>query len=334
MSLKIGICGLPNAGKSTFVKLVSQVDVLIAPYLFTTLKPQEVVAPVISSELKLLHSIIKTSEIRYPYLIFIDIPGLIRGAHKGEGLGNEFLSYLRGSDVILEIVRNFFRQDVPHPEGNLDVERDIMIIEEEIIANEKEIIERILKKFEKQKFNKEIEKKYNLLKDVYNNLVPGKRFLDFKEDLKEFNLLLTKEWFLLVNGEEIKINSLINFKNIYNLDLLWELEILSEELLKEEFSSKVQEFLSQFRKDLDLIQFFTFTKEITQGWFIKKNSKIIEAAAMIHSDFALKFKIAETLTLEKFLEVENWEKARKLGLIKNKGREDMVEENEIIHFVI
>jgi ribosome-binding ATPase YchF (GTP1/OBG family) len=301
MKIKIGLCGLPNSGKSTFIKLVSQVEVLIAPYPFTTLKAQEYAVPIISQELKTLHSITQTPQIVSPYLIFVDVPGLIRGAHKGEGLGNEFLSYLRGCDGILEIVRNFKREDVPHPEGSIDPLRDIKIIEEEVRLADEEILKRAKK---------------------------GR--------VQPEALLLNKDWFLLINGEDINITQIekeLNtniFKNIYTLDLLWELEILENEELQKEFQPKVFEFLNQFRKDLGLIQFFTFTKEITQGWFIKKDSLIIDAAGMIHSDFALKFKVAETISLENFVKIKDWEKAKKLGLIQNKGREAKIKENEII----
>jgi ribosome-binding ATPase YchF (GTP1/OBG family) len=243
-------------------------------------------------------------------------------------------------------VRNFKKEDVPHPEGSIDPLRDIKIIDEEVRLAD----EQILKRAKKEKIQPEA-------------------------------LLLNKDWFLLVNGEDVDYadythlpvgkaetdaeNNLsprrsVVFKNIYKLDLLWELEILeyADQLgsstdnnspgLKpntsgshpgslsgkhpgnDYFRSSVLEFLNQFRKDLDLIQFFTFTKEITQGWFIKKDSSIIEAAGVIHSDFALKFKIAETISLENFVKIKDWEKAKKLGLIQHKGRETKIEENEII----
>lgn len=324
MKISVGICGLPNSGKSTFLKLVSQIEVLIAPYPFTTLKPQEAVVPVFSSELSLLHSITKTPKVIPGYLNFIDIPGLIRGAHRGEGLGNEFLSYLRGADTVLEIVRNFIREEVIHPEGEIDPERDILIMEEEIIEAEKNLLEKAIKKLEKTK-----DERLEDLKNVYQNLKPFKRFPEFKERLKEFNLLLVKDWFLLINGRELKFQNQV-FKNIYNLDLEWELEILKNEELQKEIKPKIYDFLNELRKDLNLVQFFTFTKDITQAWFIKKKSKIIEAAEMIHSDFALKFKIAETISLENFLKIKDWGKAKEMGFIKLKGREAEVEENEII----
>ncbi len=324
MKIKIGLCGLPNSGKSTFLKLVSQAEVLIAPYLFSTLKPQEVVAPIITSEIKNLHLFTKTEKLVPPYLIFIDIPGLIRGAHRGEGLGNEFLSYLRGCDVILEIVRNFLREDVPHPEGNIDPERDVLIIEEEIIEAEKAILKKAVKRVEKSKDEKVI-----FLKEIFHNLKPFARFPQFSEKLKEFNLLLTKDWFLLINGREFTFKNSA-FKNIYNLDVEWELEILKNQEAQKELAIKVYEFLNQLRQDLNLIQFFTFTEKITQGWLIQKGSKMIDAAAMIHTDFALKFKKAETISLENFVKIKDWNKARSEGLLKIKGREAEVEEGEII----
>ncbi|GIW67527.1 MAG: ribosome-binding ATPase YchF [Candidatus Parcubacteria bacterium] len=401
MKIKIGLCGLPNSGKSTFIKLVSQVEVLIASYPFTTLKAQEYAVPIFSDELKLLHSITQTKEVIPPYLFFVDVPGLIRGAHKGDGLGNEFLSYLRGCDVILEIVRNFKREEVPHPEGDINPLRDIKIIEEEIFLADKEIIERTIKKLEKEK-NKEGEEKIkaleNILTKIYSELnrtnseltetntelVESKidkiqRFTEFNELLKEFNLLLTKEWFLLINGEATDLHGFNSstdlhglnlptdlggsFKNVYNLDLLWEIELIESKIQENEFKPKVFDFLNQFRKDLGLIQFFTFTRDITQGWFVKKDSSMIEAATLIHTDFGVKFKIAETIFLEDFVKIcksridtdlgtnkygllkplvntdknrprivadHYWEEARKLGIIKNKGRDAKVEENEII----
>jgi hypothetical protein len=361
MKIKIGLCGLPNSGKSTFIKLVSQVEVLIAPYPFTTLKAQEYAVPIISQELKTLHSITQTPQIVPPYLIFVDVPGLIRGAHKGEGLGNEFLSYLRGCDVILEIVRNFKREDVPHSEGSINPLRDIKIIEEEVRLADEEILKRSKKEkvhpkalllnkdwfllvngttadkygFETDQFGSATTDQYgfgtdqrgykihnNQNKSVYNphiSVGQNKSVSDPHKSVKEYPY-----------ESVLDQHKSVKFKNIYTLDLLWELEILENEELQNEFQPKVFEFLNQFRKDLGLIQFFTFTKEITQGWFIKKDSSIIDAAGMIHSDFALKFKIAETISLENFVKIKDWEKARKLGLIQNKGREAKIEENEII----
>lgn len=334
MKISLGLCGLPNSGKSTFIKLLTNLEVEIAPYPFTTLKSQEYAVPVITPQLKLLHSVTKTRELIPPYLFFIDVPGLIRNAHQGEGLGNEFLSYLRGCQTIIEIVRNFERSDVPHVEGRINPLEDVMIIEDEIVLADKEVLQRFLARMEKQQSKTTAElSEFELLKKIYNQIQPGIRFSEFDEKLKKFNLLVTKKWFLLINGQcpdNLDDPRLDFFINKYCLDFLWELDLLKEEELQAEFKPKVEGWLDTLRKDLSIIQFFTFTKEITQGWFAYKDTKIIEAVAQIHSDFAEKFKTVETISLEKFLEVKNWDEARHLGLVKNKSKDSHIEENEII----
>jgi ribosome-binding ATPase YchF (GTP1/OBG family) len=319
----IGLCGLPNAGKSTLLKLLSKIELEIAPYPFTTKKPKEVIVPVLTDELISLHNITKTKDLFPAALNFLDVPGLIKGSHKGLGLGNEFLSYLRSCDIVLEVVRNFEREDVPHPEGEIDPERDILIIEEEIIEADKRIIEENLKKLKKAKINDKV----LALEDILKNLEPFKRFKEYDELLKEYNLLITKDWYLILNGErKIDLGKFENlcFKKIYKFDFEFELELEENEELKEEYKSEVKEFLKNFRKDLDIIQFFTFTKEITQSWFLENGSNILKAAGIIHSDFEKKFKYAEVIELEKFLELyknsnETIEKIVNLTLAKNSG---------------
>lgn len=329
MKISLGLCGLPNSGKSTFIKLLTNLEIAIGPYPFTTLKSQEYAVPVVTDELVNLYSITKSREIVYPYLFFVDVPGLIKNAHQGEGLGNEFLSYLRSCNVIIEVVRNFYRQDVPHVEGRIDPLADVMIIEEEIFFADQEIINRHLLSAKKQ-----MKKEALVLETIFSQMQPGKRFPDLNEEFKKFNLLITKDWFLLINGncpEELLANERLDFfKNKYCLDFLWEIELMNNQELQFEFKPKVSEFLNNLRKDLGIIQFFTFNKEITQGWFTMRGTKIIEAVAQIHSDFADKFKTAETLSLIDFLRIKSWEEAKHLGFVKNKGRESEIEENEII----
>jgi ribosome-binding ATPase YchF (GTP1/OBG family) len=340
----IGLCGLPNAGKSTLLKLLSKIELEIAPYPFTTKKPKEVIVPVLTDELISLRNITKTKDLFPASLNFLDVPGLIKGSHKGLGLGNEFLSYLRSCDIVLEVVRNFEREDVPHSEGKIDPERDILIIEEEIIEADKRIIEENLKKLKKAK----IDDKVLTLEDILKNLEPFKRFKEYDELLKEYNLLITKDWYLILNGErKIDLGKFENlcFKKIYKFDFEFELELEENEELKEEYKSEVKEFLKNFRKDLDIIQFFTFTKEITQSWFLENGSNILKAAGIIHSDFEKKFKYAEVIELEKFLELyknsnETIEKivnltlAKNSGFLKTVGKDYIVKDCDIIKIFI
>lgn len=330
MSKKIGICGLPNAGKSTLLKLLTATDIEINIYPFTTKRPNIALASVISENLLKLHQITKTKNLLPAYLEFVDIPGLIKGAHKGLGLGNEFLSYLRACDIILEVVRNFENEEVIHVEGEIDPGKDALIIEEEIISADKKIIEENTKKLEKQPQKREILENLKYLKE---NIEPFKRFPALDKKLKEYNLLLTKDWYLIINGEkdiDLKKFQALCFKKVYVMDFKFELEIEENEEIRKEFGSKKLEFLNQFRKDINLIEFYTFTLEITQSWLIEKNSTIIQAAQNIHTDFAKKFRSAEVISLEKFLEIKDWQIAKTKGEIKNVGRDYFLKEGDII----
>lgn len=330
MSKKIGICGLPNSGKSTLLKLLTKSEIEIGAYPFTTKKPNIALASVISENLLKLHQITKTKNLIPAHLEFVDIPGLIKGAHKGLGLGNEFLSYLRACDIVLEVVRNFENEEVSHIEGTIDPERDVLVIEEEIIEADKKIIEENIKKLEKQKIKKDV---LENLKFIQKNLEPFKRFPELADSLKEYNLLINKDWYLIINGErKIDLSKLENlcFKKIYFFDFKFELEIEENEEIKKEFGSKKTEFLNQFRRDINLIEFYTFTEEITQSWFIDKGSSIIEAAGKIHTDFVKKFKSAEIINIEEFLKTGNWQLAKSKGEIKIVGKDYLLREGDII----
>ncbi|MCS7183816.1 MAG: DUF933 domain-containing protein [Patescibacteria group bacterium] len=331
----IGFCGLPNSGKSTLLKLLTKTETLIANYPFTTISPKLARGFFISNNLLQLHSLTKTPEIRPAYLNFLDVPGLIRGSHKGLGLGNEFLSYLRQSDIILEIIRNFKREDVIHSEGEVDPERDILLIEEEILQSEKKIIEENLQKIKRQPAKKDLAEKFIFILD---NLQPFKRFPELKKDLKEYNLLLTKDWFLIFNGD-LKIDKKnfenLCFKSIYQLDFQFELELQENRELQKEYPSQVNDLLNQIKKDIDLIEFFTFTDEITQSWLIERDNYLIKSAELIHSDFAKKFKSAEVINIKQFLiHKKNWSELKNLGLLKQVGRDYCIEEGDIIRIII
>ncbi|GIW65896.1 MAG: ribosome-binding ATPase YchF [Candidatus Parcubacteria bacterium] len=330
----IGFCGLPNAGKSTFLKLLTNTEILIANYPFSTKSPKLAKGYFFSANLLKLHSITKTNELMPAYLNFLDVPGLIRGSHQGLGLGNEFLSYLRQADYVLEIVRNFKREDVSHSEGNIDPERDILLIEEEIIQSERKIIEENLLKLKRDQSRKE---KLEILNFLLNNLQPFKRFPEFKENLKDYNLLLTKEWFLVFNGELIidisKFKNLC-FKNIYQLDFQLELELQNNQEFQNEFESKLNDFLDNLRRDLNLIEVFTFNNKITQSWLIENNSLIINFADLVHSDFAKKFKYGEVINLKDLSSESSWQFLKNKGLVKQVGKDYLLRDNDIIKIII
>jgi ribosome-binding ATPase YchF (GTP1/OBG family) len=330
----IGFCGLPNSGKSTFLKLLTKFEAEIGNYPFTTKKSQIAQAKVISENLKKLHSFTKTKNLIPPFLNFLDVPGLIKGSHKGLGLGNEFLSYLRQADIILEIVRNFKREDVVHPEGDINPQRDIILIEEEIIMADKKILEENITKLKKQPQNKD---KLEAMLFIYSKMEPFKRFTEYDDVLKEYNLLITKDWYIVLNGGlNFNYSDFENlcFKKIYNLDFQFELEIESDEEMRKIYSGNTNLFLNNLRKDIGLIEFFTYTNEITQGWFIDKNSCILKACELIHSDFAKKFKYAEVFNINNLEKVENIKNIKEFGLVRNVGKDYTVEEGDIIKIFI
>jgi ribosome-binding ATPase YchF (GTP1/OBG family) len=332
----IGFCGLPNAGKSTFLKLLTQTETLISNYPFTTLTPKLAKGFFISDNLSQLYAQTKTAKLIPSYLNFLDVPGLIKGSHKGLGLGNEFLSYLRQADYILEIVRNFKREDVIHSEGYLDPERDVLLIEEEIILADKKIIEDNLRQLTKRKNDQE-KNKIEKLEYLLSKIEPFKRFPELADDLKEYNLLLTKEWFLIFNGDldvDLKKFSSLGFRKVFQLDFQFELELQENSDLQKEIPSQLNIFLNDLRHALCLIEVFTFTEEITQSWLVDKDSLIINFAFQIHTDFGQKFKYGEVVSLDNFLLLPNWSLLKSKGLIKQVGKDYHLQEAEIVKIII
>ncbi|BCX15236.1 MAG: ribosome-binding ATPase YchF [Candidatus Parcubacteria bacterium] len=343
-NLTIGLCGLPNSGKSTFLKLVTNIDNAIAPHMFSTLESKEGIAFVCSQNLRSLHTLTKTEKLVMPYLKFIDVPGLIQGAHQGQGLGNEFLSYLRGCKAIFLIARNFFDIQVPSVNIVIDPLNDIITILTEIIFADKAIIDKSINKLLKE-HNKDNKKIIEILGELAqeldmavehlsnNNLdkVNFLQFSRFNDVLKDFNLLVTKKWFLLINGLKYDLSLLENlFIKTYNLDLKWELDLLQEN----GDVDNINKFLYDLALSLELIEFFTFNNLITQGWFTAKNSMIADILPMIHSDFVKSFKIAEVVSLDDFLRCGSWEACRQEKVIRLKGRNSFVENNDIIFIKI
>lgn len=339
-NLTIGLCGLPNSGKSTFLKLVAGIDNIVAPHMFSTLEAKEGIAFVCSQNLRSLYKITKTDKLIMPSLKFVDVPGLIQGAHQGQGLGNEFLSYLRGCKAIFLIARNFFDDQVPSVNVAINPLDDILIILAEIIFSDKVIIDKAINKLLKER-NKDNKKIIEILVEltreldvvIYNlnnhNLdkINFLQFSKFNDILKDLNLLVTKKWFLLINGltyDSLLLKNL--FIKIYTLDLKWELDLMQEN----GDIDNINQFLYDLAMSLELIEFFTFNNFITQGWFTTKNSLIADILAMIHSDFVRSFKVAEVVSLNDFFKFGSWEACRQAKVIKLKSKNNFVENNDII----
>jgi len=350
MSFSIGIIGLPNVGKSTLFKILTKKKVEIASYPFTTLHPNYGIATIPDERLKQITELIKPEKITPATIEFIDIAGLIKGAHKGEGLGNQFLAQIRNCDAILEVIRCFEDERVENLLGEINPEKEIEIIKTELLMKDLEILERVLIKIEKEiKKDKKLIKKFDLLKRIKEEVSQGKLISEInfsnneeKSIIKEYQFLTQKPIFYLLN---------IDNKN--DLIKTFPMEILKINLKEEEEISELLELekekldiLSPYRQQfdnlilacyniLDLIIFYTITggKEI-RAWILKKGSKASKAGGIVHSDFEKKFIRAEVIPWNLLIEYSSWIKAREFGKIKIIGKDYIVNDGDVIEFKI
>ena len=352
MSFSVGIVGLPNVGKSTLFKALTKQKVDIAPYPFTTINPNIGKVFVPDERLEKIVKITNPEKITPTTIEFVDIAGLVKGAHKGEGLGNQFLAQIRNCDAIAEVIRTFEDSRVEHVEKEVNPKRDLEIVEVELLMKDLETIDNILIKLEKEvkSGDKEKIKKFDLLKKIKENLAQGKKVSDipFSEEesrlIREFQFLTQKPIVYLFNigksngfnideGLKSKIGS--QFLTA-NLKLEEEVSELSEKEIEE---LNIKPFLDQLiltcYNVLNLITFFTIAggKEI-RAWTVKKGALAPEAGGKVHSDFKEKFIRAEVIHWQKLVELNSWKKARELGLIKTVGRDYVVQDGDIIEFKI
>ncbi|MDI6882863.1 MAG: redox-regulated ATPase YchF [Patescibacteria group bacterium] len=341
MSLSIGILGLPNVGKSTLFQALTKKKVDISNYPFCTVQPNVGVVEVPDERLAKLAQIQKSKK-QVPAIIkFVDIAGLVKGAHKGEGLGNQFLSYVRETDALLEIVRCFKNENVAHLTGTINPQKDIDIVKTELILKDLETIEKRLQKIEKEakQGKKEAIREKENLNFLKEKLQKGQlASLDQEENLF---LLTSKPKIYLLNcfQEEIPEDLKEEFEKI---NIPWLQLDLREELDKSELgederkelaleNSGLENLIKKCYKILNLITFFTIAGvEETRAWPIKKGSTVLEGAGKIHSDFREKFIRAEVLNWQKVVEIGGWKKAREKGLLKTAGKDYILEEGDVV----
>jgi len=347
MSFSVGIVGLPNVGKSTLFKALTRKPVDIAPYPFTTINPNVGVVTVPDKRLEEVAKIIKPEKVTPTIIEFVDIAGLVKGAHKGEGLGNQFLSHIRNCDAILEIIRSFEDDKVEHVAGEVNPERDVEIIKTELLMKDLETVDSLLQKIEKEsKSNdKEIIKRLAIFRKIKEALSQGKliKELELNEEelsiIKEFQLLTLKPIIYIFNvGEQKEKNILNQRKFLVELNLKMEEEI-SELSDKEKGELNLRNQLDQIiiacYNILDLITFYTVAggKE-TRAWTIKKNTKCPQAGGKVHSDFEEKFIKAEVVSWQKLVESGSWSKSRESGKMKIAGKDYIVNDGDVIEFKI
>jgi GTP-binding protein YchF len=339
MSFSVGIVGLPNVGKSTLFKVLTRREVKISPRAFTTIEPNVGQVTVPDQRLKKIAEFVKPEKVTPTKIEFIDIAGLVKGAHKGEGLGNQFLSYIRNCDSMLFVLRAFENPEAENVLGEINPKKEIEILKVELLMKDLETIEKAIQKAEKKKEKKKVE----VLKKIREEALQGKMIGEIglqekeEEEIKEYQFLTKKPYFCIVNingktrYEKLKVPHLeMNLKEEEEM-----LELSEEEKKELGLESKVEELIEACYKTLNLITFYTIAggKE-ARAWTIKEGSFAPEAGGIVHSDFKEKFIRAEVINFADFEGVGSWQKAREMGILKIVGKDYKVKDGDIIEFKI
>ena len=344
MSFSVAIVGLPNVGKSTLFKALTKKSVEIAEYPFTTIHPNKGIIEVPDERLKKIAQIVKPEKITPTTIEFVDVAGLVKGAHKGEGLGNQFLAEIRNCDAILMVLRGFENEKVENVLGEIDPQKEIDILKTELLMKDLETLEKILPKIESDiKKDKKFLKKFEFFKKIKNLVSQGKLISEIdltdeeKKEIQEYQFLTKKPIIPLINVNnkkqffDLPFDCLaINFKDEEDLSELSETEIQELKL-----SSQLDKLIIKCYNILDLITFFTIAggKEI-RAWTLKKGKKAIEAAGVVHSDFQEKFIRAEVISWKILVENNGWLKTKEKGLVKIVGKDYQVQDGDVIEFKI
>jgi len=351
MSLSIGIVGLPNVGKSTLFNALTKNKAEASNYPFCTIDPNVGVVKVPDERLEALATVSKPKKIIPTIIEFVDIAGLVKGAHQGEGLGNQFLARIRECDAICEVVRVFKDSNVIHVNGEVNPKSDQETIGLELIFADLATVEKRLAKVVKdaKSGDKEIIKERQLLEKIKNFLAAGKaiREIDFideeKKYLKNFNLLTAKPIIYVYNTDE---NTLAEKNDgpdeIIAINAKIEAEI--GELAEEERAeytkelglerSGLEKLIQASYKLLGLITFFTTGPDETRAWTVKQGTKAPLAAGVIHTDFTKGFIRAEIINWQDFITAGSEARARELGLLRTEGKDYIIKDGDVCHFLI
>ena len=352
MALSIGIVGLPNVGKSTLFNILTKKGVEAANYPFCTIDPNVGVVKVPDFRLEKLAAISKPAKVIATTIEFVDIAGLVAGAHKGEGLGNKFLAHIRECSAICEVVRDFKDLNVIHVEGRVDPASDKETINMELIFADLATVEKRLEKTRREAKSGDKEIIYNnrILEKIYEHLAAGKavRDLFFDEEelifVKTLNLLTIKPIIYLLNIDEnhsgdilpntddlvIKINVKLE-EEIASLPENEQAEYIKELGLEQ---SGLDKLIKSAYKILGLETFFTTGADETRAWTIKKGIKAPQAAGEIHTDFIKGFVRAEVINWQKFVEAGSEAKAKELGWIRTEGKDYVFQDGDVTNFLI
>ena len=361
--MKLGIVGLPNVGKSTLFNAITQAGAESANYPFCTIEPNVGVVAVPDERLEKLRDMYNPQKFTPATVEFVDIAGLVKGASKGEGLGNKFLSHIREVDAIVHVVRCFEDPNIVHVDGKIGPARDIETINMELIFADMEMVEKRIDKTKKSMKggDKKYQAELTMLENIYATLEEGKcaRTMEFskeeKEMLKEISLLTLKPVIYAANVSEDDFVSGIEENKFVN-----ELSVIAEEegsevlpicaRIEEEISELEDDEKDEFLKELGieesglnrlikksyhllgLISYLTAGEPEVRAWTIKQGTKAPQAAGKIHTDFERGFIRAEVVAFDDLMACGTYAGAREKGLVRLEGKEYVMNDGDIVLF--